>query len=312
MCTPESRAVRGLLIAAVILLCTQAPVEASTPPPTIGEIVGTYAVKYKQVNYAFANSIVSRWNYVVTWDISPVSATEVQVYISTFNDTFLAHYENGLLVWANGDDANHPAGYAGVGYAVFSGAAGKVKFKGRGGYDSLGTWGMCETDVFSGRMTTGGPLLRGAPVMAGRTAARATTIDVTGAGAASAASFPAIDDLVGTYAAGLKGATYHIQEPRIVKASVAFTLKIEKIDEETVVLDTGGDLLMGHYENGVLMIANVDDSDLAINSLFMILSVKGAQGKVSIKGWTMATRDIGGDDPEFDTADLTATRTGSL
>jgi hypothetical protein len=304
------RAVRGLVIAAVVLLGRHAPVEARGLPPAIGEIVGSYAVKYKQVLFAFANGIVSKWNYVVTWDISPVSATEVEVYISTFNDTFRAHYENGLLVWANGDDANQPAGHAGAGYAVFSGTAGKVKLKGRGGYDSLGTWGMCETDVFAGRMMTRGPPLRSASVLAGRSELRGTGIDATRAGAAS---FPTIDDLVGTYATGLKGATYHIQEPRIVKASVGFTLRISKHDAKTVVLDAGGsDPWMGHYENGILMIASVDDSELATSSLFMFLSVKGARGKVSIKGWTMATRDIGGDDSEFDTADLTATRTGGL
>jgi hypothetical protein len=98
----------------------------------------------------------------------------------------------------------------------------------------------------------------------------------------------------------------------MVKASVAFTIRIAKFDAETISIDTGGDLLMGHYRNGILMIATVDDGQLAGNAMFMLLSVKGAQGKVSIKGWTMATRDIGGDDPEFDTADLTATRTGGL
>lgn len=267
-------------------------VAAPRVPPAIEDIVGTYSVSYRETIFNVGNGIVDKWNYAVTWEIRSVNATEVEIDISFPAETFRARYQNGLLVWGNGDTANNPARRASVGYAWVSGAPGRMRLKGAGAYDSLGTWNLCETDVFSGRMIPGPPTegRERAPRSAGE----------------AAAEFPSIDDLVGTYDASFRGSQIRVGEGTTTKMRARFEMRIEKVDERTVRIHTGGTPLLGHYRNGILVLATVDDPVLATQALLQVLRVKGKPGKIAMQGYAIATRELGTIEGTVDTATFKA------
>jgi hypothetical protein len=267
-------------------------VAAPRVPPAIEDIAGTYSVSYRETIFNVGNGIVDTWRYAVTWDIRGLSPTEVEIEISFPAETFRARYQSGLLVWGNGDTANNPARRASVGYAWVSGAPGRIKLKGTGAYDSLGTWNLCETDVLSGRMIPGP-----------RSAVREQASSRGGEGAAE---FPLIDDLVGQYDASFRGSRIRVDEGTTAKVRARFEMRMEKVDERTVRILSGGAPLIGHYRNGILVLATVDVPVLATEALLMVLQVKGKPGKIAIQGYSIATRELGTNEATVETATFQA------
>jgi hypothetical protein len=282
----------SLLRALTTLLLGGVAVATPRVPPAIEDILGTYSVSYRETIFNVGNGIVGKWSYAVTWEIRSVAATEVEIEISFPLETFRAHYRNGLLVWGNGDPANNPARRASVGYAWVSGTPGRIRLKGTGAYDSLGTWNLCETDVFSGRMIPGPP-----------TEVREQASRNAGEGAAE---FPTIDDLVGYYDASFRGSRIRVGEGTTTKMRSRFEMRIEKVDERTVRIHTGGTPLLGHYRNGILVLATVDHPVLATQALLQVLRVKGKPGKITIQGFSIATREPATNEGTVDTAILKA------
>ncbi|MBK9386136.1 MAG: hypothetical protein IPN34_15090 [Planctomycetes bacterium] len=261
-------------------------------PPAIEDIVGTYSVSYRETIFNVGTGVVGKWSYAVTWEIRSAAPSQVEIEISFPPETFRAFYREGLLVWGNGDTANNPARRASVGYAWVSGVPGRMKLKGAGAYDSLGTWNLCETDVFSGRMIPGPP-----------TEVRE---EASRAGGERATELPTIDDLVGYYDASFRGSQIRVGDGTTIKRRSRFEMRIEKIDERTLQIHVGGSPLRGHYRNGILVLATVDDPVLASEALLQVLRVKGKPGKISIQGFSIATRDIGTLDGTVDTATFSA------
>jgi hypothetical protein len=311
MRTNSIRGVQALLCGVVAVLGCQSFALAKGVPPSANQILGTYSVRYDQTLYSFGNGIASKLSYLIDWEITPVSGNQVQVHTSTFNETFRAQYDNGLLIWGNGDDANDPSYDANIGYAMFSGTSGRIKMKGMAGYSSLGFWGMCETDALSGRMTfsTLSPDHGMAPV----NVAAPSGADEAGTSAtALPATFPGIDSLVGDYNGRFTGTKYYVHDGPSEKVNIAFTFRVAKVDSETLTINAGGDLIRAHYENGILMVATLDDSLLAGNTMFMLIPVKGSAGKISFKGQAISARDIGTVECQLDTATFTAKWVGDF
>lgn len=99
----------------LVVLCWQTPVRAASAPPTIDEIVGTYAVTDKDVFYYFdkglcgqCHSFPTKENYSLTWHITKLSDSMVQMYIDQWDMLFTAYYSNGFLIQSSGDMSTGP------------------------------------------------------------------------------------------------------------------------------------------------------------------------------------------------------------
>ncbi len=102
----------GLLMAS----CWQTPARAASVPPTIDDIVGTYSVKDAEVWYDFYLGLPVKTKYNLTWHITKISGSRVQVRIPEegWNWTFTATYNNGFLIQSFGDVPTRPGSMFGT------------------------------------------------------------------------------------------------------------------------------------------------------------------------------------------------------
>ncbi|MGZ6236937.1 MAG: hypothetical protein ACXWMJ_06415 [Syntrophales bacterium] len=296
----------GLIVFCVlmIVLCWQATGRAATTPPTIDQIVGTYSVTDKEVYYYFdkadcgqCHSLPEKANYSLTWYITKLSDSTVQVSIDGGEQLFTAYYSNGLLVQSYQDGAG---GFA-MGIATFSGKPGKIKFKGDFGW---GQYNVGEDyygwDPYSGKMTSAGPgLTVGAP-LASRCHGQTVFMPGEGEVPPLAAAPPlAIDDLPGTYSCILTSTVYHPTAGTKEKQKEPDTLTITKIDDSTLNLHSSGGDMYTHYGSGVLMLVDIDGTVLDADALLGMLLAKGKPGKISLKGKVYAVSGLGTPNDKF-------------
>jgi hypothetical protein len=306
-----------LLCAAALVFCLQTAAFAAKVPPTIDEIEGTYAVKDKGAWYDFLDGSINKYKGTSVWEITKTSSTTVEVYIAAWGPwTFDAYYANGILVLSHGLSANEPSTEMDVGIILFSGSAGKVKFKGNMGYDALyDNW--CEYYTVAGKMTEAA----NPPAAPAAEAHRANAgdddaedpdgSDILEAGEIlkGAAPPPDIDDLVGTYQLKLAGRLYQPSTGLLAKGKEVGTLVITKDDGFTLNLYSveEDDNLKAAYANGILMVGDVDDdSDVCGDSAFAVLLVKGKPGKIKMKGMILGVMDLYDVDDEVEVAKASA------
>jgi hypothetical protein len=268
-------------------LCWQAPARASSTPPTIENIVGTYLVTDKEVYYSLDECVPIKENCVLTWRIAQTSDSTVQVYVDEWDWLFTAYYKGGFLV-----ESSQDINGVGVGIALFSGKPGKVRFKGDfgwgqfGGVDDYYRW-----DHYVGKMTSTSPT---SSVKAGATLASQDSANQDDeqevleaeeqAGPLATASTSGIDELPGTYWCN-RHPTMYLPWGETISEHWTIT----KIDGETLNINwswrsnlnpyfigQGGDV-RAHYGCGILMV---------VEPGFGILLGKGKPGKISLKGYT--------------------------
>jgi hypothetical protein len=120
----------------VMALCWQTPARASSTPPTIENIVGTYLATGKEVYYSLDECVPIKENCVLTWRIAQTSDSTVQVYLDEWDWLFTAYYKGGFLVQSTGDvRAHYGCGILMVadesfGILLAKGKPGKISLKG--------------------------------------------------------------------------------------------------------------------------------------------------------------------------------------
>ncbi len=293
------------------VLCWQTPVRAASVPPTIDQIVGTYVVTDKEVYYYFNEGIPLKEKYVLTWRITQLSDSTVQVQFDEWDGvTFTAYYKNGFLVQSshqtNGGDE------VVVGIAIFSGKPGKIKFKGDYGWTEYGGLypgdSYCEWDPFSGKMVSTDPGYVLGATLASQ--GEEKTVSVSGEGVLQAAAPPLnIDNLPGTYSCTFKGTLYYPTAGTKQKGKVSDTFTISKIDDETLSINSSEWNVNAHYGSGILMVADVDVGVLDPNASFAIVLAKGKPGKISLKGKVYRIMNLGTIDDEFEVAQVSCKQT---
>jgi hypothetical protein len=280
MCSRNGRSrLVAAVCAAALILGVQAVALGATVPPGIDDIVGTYQVSDKVVVDSFSDGTIVSYTDGLEWDVSKgVGAGEVVVNIPYWGWSFTGIYENGILVDAEGDDSSNPSSDMNTGCIVFSGSAGKVKFKGNQSWVT-GAWS--EWDTVSGKMVATTSFKGG----------NVKTTDVK-------APVPTIDQVVGTYSVSMKGTGYDQATGQANKGSEADIVTITKIDDATLnIHPSDGEDKPAHYENGMVMIAEIDDSG-TYDQQFITMVVSGKPGKLSMKGNLLSVEDFGGPDQE--------------
>jgi hypothetical protein len=311
MCARKGSIGFVVFLVLVIALCWEVPVWAASIPPTIDQIVGTYSVKDNEVYYEFYEGIPHKEKYSLTWHITKLSDSTVQVEIDEWNNwIFTAYYKNGFLVQSSGDVSDPTASWAALGIALFSGKPGKVKFKGDFGWGQFGGVDeYCEWDPFVGKM------ISTSPTYSVKSTAALTNRDLENqddeqevleaeeeAVPLAAASTLGIDDLPGPYLCSWTSAIYHPTAGTIEKGKLLDLWGITKIDDYTLNITSSWGDVPAHYGTGVLMVGDVDDSVLDTDAHFGILLAKGKPGKISLKGKFYSIVGLGTIDDDFEVA----------
>ncbi len=295
----------GFMVFCMLLaaLCWQTPVRAASVPPTIDDIVGTYSVTDKEVYYYFdkglcgeCHSFPTKVKYSLTWHITKLSNTIVQVSIDELPLPFTAYYDNGFLV----QSYQYAAGEFAMGIATFSGTPGKIKFKGDVGW---GQYNVGEDfyawDPYSGKMISAGPGLGVGATLASRCHEQAAFVPGNGEVPLAAAPPLGIDDLPGTYSCTLTTTVYHPTTGAKEKEKEPDTLTITKIDDSTLNLQSSGGDMYTHYGSGVLMLVDIDGTVLDTDALLGMLLAKGKPGKISLKGKVYSVSELGTEHDNF-------------
>jgi hypothetical protein len=277
----------------LIVLCWQAPARAASTPPTIDDIVGTYLVKFVGVWYDFPDGFPGREPYALTWHITKISDSRVQVHIDEWIWTFTAYYNNGFLVQSSGNVSSGTAFWGALGIASFSGSPPKVKFKGNFGYSQLVGFpdNYCEWDPHKGTMIS---------TLASQGDEQAVPAPGEGTVPLVAGSTLGIDDLPGTYSCTLSGTLYSLTAGTKEKEKLSEVWTITKIDGQTLNINSSGVDMYTHYGAGILGVADVHNDTLDTDAGFAILVAKGKPGKISLKGKLLQSRALETPDDKFE------------
>jgi len=296
----------GLIIfyGLLMVLCWQTPAHAASIPPAIGDIVGTYVVTDKWVEYYFDEGVPIKGKDLLTWRITPLSDSTVSVYIEDWDWLFTAYYKNGYLVQSL-HYPNYTSEYVvGVGIATFSGKPGKVKFKGDFGWGIHGgSEDYCDWDPFTGKMVSTDPDFDPEAALASQVDEQEVLEAKEEAVPLATTSPLGINDLPGTYSCTLTGTIYYPTAGGKAKEKDSDIMTITQTDYQTLNISTSEGDISAHCIVGVLMLSDVDDYVLDTNARFGILLAKGKPGKISLKGKVYSVRGLGA--PEGDEFEVT-------
>jgi hypothetical protein len=289
---PIRFAVRVALLAALIALPV-APVAAGGTPPPIGDLLGTWQVKFSGTAIDTDTGAKTKIAEVATWTVTQEDPDRVLIadFGSGLGQDYFARYfaDVGLLVIAQHIDVGGPIETR-VGYAWVSGSAGKLKLEGRFMLADNNILHRLENTKFSGVRVP--PASTAKPLPPVPTAAKAVR---------DAKAPPAAGDLDGaifTIALTLKGWGDAGWEKGGEKALMEWDFADQGGGVFDIHMTEPGheEIVKAFYVDGTLYLGEGDDFAYSTDAVVAILTVTGTAGKLALKGVGVNYVNEGGDD----------------